>query len=212
MERFLLFGPSMATIGRPSAETPSAILRREHARLLGLADALQCASERGGGSADPAFWAGAVEALRALADHHHGVEEAVLLPFLEIRGFSAATRSLAGLLADHREHDVLLESVARAVSSLATGGPWAGTQLATAWRRYRQHLDRHLEREEHTLLPLADRALSAADAREVVARFEVYVELTGGREAYARLLDSASRIECAALAAAADRRPEAEAR
>jgi hemerythrin-like domain-containing protein len=193
----------MAIRGPVSAETPSTILRYEHARLLGLADALQGASERGGGFADPAFWERAVEVLRALADHHHGKEEAVLLPYLEMRGFSAATRLLAGLLADHREHDVRLDAVARTISSLATGGPWAGTHLATAWQRYRHHLERHLEREEHTLVPLAERVLSAADTREVAGRFDLYVEFSGGREAYTRLLESASQVERAALAAAA---------
>jgi hemerythrin-like domain-containing protein len=202
LECFLLSEPSMAVIGRPFSMTPSTILRHEHARLLGLAEALQRASERRTGAADPVFWRNAFETLRALAEHHHGKEEDALLAFLGMRGFTPATRPIAGLLADHREHDVLLDAVEAAFARVGSGGPWAETPLAIALERYRQHLDRHLEREEQTLLPLADR-LSKADTRELMERFALYVELTGGDEAYTRLLESASEVERAALAAGA---------
>lgn len=179
-----------------SDDGPLAMLRREHEAISELADATKRAIESSDGGAKPAarqLWQAATGVLLALAEQHHGKEEAVLMSYLELRGFSRATRPLAAVLADHRRHDDLLDAVVAALAR-AADDPRALVSLRVAFARYRAHLERYIEREEHILLPLAARVLAAADAEEVMRRFGMFIELSGGAGWYAGLMESAERI------------------
>jgi len=186
-----------------SDDGPLAMLRREHGVICDLADAMTRAIESSDGGSKPAtrqLWQAAAGVLHALAEQHHGKEETVLMSYLELRGFSRATRPLAAVLADHRRHDELLDAVVAALAR-ASGDPRASAPLRVAFARYRAHLQRYIEREENILLPLAERVLAAADAEEVMRRFGMFIELSGGAGWYAGLMASADRIRGAATRA-----------
>jgi hemerythrin-like domain-containing protein len=156
-------------------ETPkaTALLRAEHDLMLGVVDTVARALDAGGHLADQAFWCDVIAFFRDFAeDRHHAKEEGALFPVLEMRGADRVGGiSLDALRREHQEGRTLVGSLAALHARLDRPTPEVRTAFLRAVREYCARLVRHVARENESVLPVADRLLSASDQREVLKTF-----------------------------------------
>jgi hemerythrin-like domain-containing protein len=150
------------------------IIRDEHRAISAVLHALKdLAREAQAPGARPAF-----AALRAMIRYidefpeklHHPKEDRYLFDRLEVR--SAEARPLiATLRAEHVEGARLVRDLERALLFFEDGAPDGAQAFLDAVNAYAEFHWRHMHKEEHELMPLAERYLSEADWRELGAVF-----------------------------------------
>lgn len=113
----------------------------------------------------------AIDFLRNFADRcHHGKEEHQLFPMLEIKGFDRDNGPTGVMCAEHEEGRALIQGMADAVAE--GNDPAAGARYATFARAYVDMLRMHIQKEDHCLFSMADRALSDGDQTALMDLFE----------------------------------------
>jgi len=150
------------------------IIRDEHRVISALLHALKdLAHAAQAPGARPAF-----PALRAMIRYldefpeklHHPKEDGKLFERLEVR--SAEARALVRLLRqEHAEGARLVRELERALVFFEDRSPQGAKEFAAAANAYAEFHWQHMRKEEHELLPLAERHLTPADWREIDAAF-----------------------------------------
>lgn len=114
----------------------------------------------------------AIDFLRTFADRcHHGKEEEQLFPMMEERGFSADEGPTRVMRDEHVQGRALIRAMDESIDGAAGGAESACRTFAESARRYVLLLREHIEKEDHCLFPMADRALTEADQAELGRRF-----------------------------------------
>ena len=154
---------------------PTEILSAEHRvieRVLTCLERMADACERDQKlDADPARLA--VKFFRNYADKcHHGKEEARLFPLLETRGFSADSGPTAVMRLEHDQGREFVGRMDRAIEAATAGRPEGVREFNDAARGFIQLLRAHIQKEEHCLFPMVDRALSEEDQAKLLKSFE----------------------------------------
>jgi hemerythrin-like domain-containing protein len=152
------------------------LLMEEHQiilRGLGVLEVLAAKAVRG----DPVP-APAVDALLAFlsefADaHHHGKEETILFPALEEAGLPRDAGPVGVMLSEHVQGRSLISAL-RAAAPLASSTPDARARFADAARAYGQLLSAHIDKENHVLFPMADRAIAREDQQRLDGAFDAF--------------------------------------
>ena len=146
------------------------IIRDEHrsisAVLHALKDLVREAQQPG---ARPAF-----PALRAMIRYidefpeklHHPKEDRYLFERLEVRA-PQARPLIEALRAEHVEGARLVRELERALVFYEDRAPDGAREFADAVNAYAEFHWKHMQKEEHELLPLAERHLTPADWREI---------------------------------------------
>lgn len=151
------------------------IIHNEHRALGAVLQALAAVLDGiAAGSLAPDY-----ELLAAMIDYvtevpdklHHPKEDEVLFVKLRER-LPEAAPLLDRLEADHANGVVRTRRLRDALGEYRNGGPSAFAAFHAAAVRYMDESWRHLQLEETELLPLARRALSAADWQDIDAAFE----------------------------------------
>jgi hemerythrin-like domain-containing protein len=147
---------------------PIETLMQEHREIERQLEALVLYAERasGGGQASTEGMAAFVRFFREFADRrHHGKEEKILFAKLRAMGFPADSGPLSVMYADHEEGRRLLgELEARASDE-------DRARLVETARRYREHLCRHILKEDRILYPIAQSRLSDEEYEEMGRQF-----------------------------------------
>lgn len=115
----------------------------------------------------------AVDFLRNFADGcHHDKEEAYLFPMLEARGFSPEQGPTGVMRSEHDEGRRMTREIAQAIDDASEGDPQAGKRFVASALSLVALLHEHIQKEDHCLFPMADRALSDFDQRALMDQFE----------------------------------------
>ncbi|HEX7218110.1 MAG TPA: hemerythrin domain-containing protein [Burkholderiales bacterium] len=150
------------------------ILKSEHRSISALLHGLkQLARMAQDTSARPRF-----QVLRSMLRYideyperlHHPKEDQYL--FARVLERAPEARALVeGLQAEHKEGVRLIRELERALLFLEEGWPIGAREFEAAVEAYADFHWQHMRREEHELLPLAERVLSAEDWRAIDRAF-----------------------------------------
>jgi hemerythrin-like domain-containing protein len=174
-----------------SGESPTQLLVAEHEVILQALDAMEARLEAMGDeptSADREFFEQAVEFLRGFADTcHHGKEGDLLFTKMAARGFPTQGGPIAVMLSEHQAGRAFIRGMAEGAAKIGTD-PRAGELIDRNARGYLDLLRNHIAKENQVLFPMADRALSPEDQRELSQAFERFEAEQTGAGVHARML------------------------
>ena len=125
---------------------------------------------------------------------HNKKEEDHLFPMLEQRGIPRSGGPLAVMLEEHEQSRELLAALKPAARAYAEGDTPGRRAFAAAFERYSELLRNHYWKENDVLYPMGRRAMSEADAQQVVAGIEA-TEAALGPETRARYYALAEEIQ-----------------
>jgi hemerythrin-like domain-containing protein len=154
---------------------PTEILSGEHRVIEQVLDCLEqiaqsCQSE---GRLDKASAEQALDFFRNFADRcHHGKEETHLFPAMEAKGFPRDGGPTGVMLSEHDQGRAYIRAMAAAADRASTGDPAAISAFVAAAQGYIALLRQHIEKEDHCLFSMADRAFTAADQQQLLEAFE----------------------------------------
>lgn len=154
---------------------PLEILMEEHRAIEEVLDelALACAQARATGVVDGEAFRRTLEFFRRYADDlHHGQEEALLFPLLELRGLSMTAGPLQVMRYEHEEGRGRLRLLERHLNAAVAGQASAIREVIAQAEAYCFLLRQHIAKEDECLFPMADGLLSDEDARVLQEAFE----------------------------------------
>lgn len=154
---------------------PTAELKQEHRVIERMLAVLKAAATKAEAGQDlpPDFFPRAVDFIRNFADRcHHGKEEDNLYPAMERRGIPREGGPIGVMLMEHDQGRAFVRGMDEAGKRLAAGDKGAAKEAARNARGYAELLSQHIFKEDNILYMMADQALSAADQKELSARFE----------------------------------------
>ena len=153
----------------------SEVLMNEHRAVERVLKVLErSANQVDAGEAVPAsIFEDSLDFLRNFADKcHHGKEETALFPAMEKVGIPMEQGPIAVMLAEHEQGRSYIKTMGEALEGYKRGDPAARARLAESARRYAALLTQHIKKEDTVLFPMADRLLSDATQRDLVAEFD----------------------------------------
>lgn len=171
-------------------KTATSILRQEHEAILSM---LEVAEEVGRRleqhqTVSPETLAGLLEFFRLFADRcHHGKEEDLLFPLLEKKGLPRAGGPIGVMLSEHEQGRALVQQMAATAEAYRQGAADAGSEWATAARRYAALLRDHIAKENNVLFLMAENLLTASEQQNLAAEFEKAEEEKLGAGTHERL-------------------------
>lgn len=174
---------------------PTDILSQEHRVIEQVLDCLEQIATRceTQGILDGHDATSAISFFRTFADQcHHGKEEAHLFPAMEAKGFPRDGGPTGVMLSEHDQARDYVRGMSAAIAAAAQGDPAAQAQFVHHARSYLELLRQHIQKEDHCLFAMANRALDAADQRQLLEEFaQVEGEHLGAgtHEKYLRLAD-----------------------
>jgi len=178
----------------------TAVLRREHRRILEVVDVLDAVLSTGHSGATDAstdlldfeIIEKCVRFFRLFADAcHHGKEEGLLFPALEARGMSHDAGPIAVMLHEHRVGRALVAAMAESFGGAEAGDTGARSRLLEAGRAYIDLIRSHILKEDHALFEMADQMMDPPGCRRLCA---AYADVEGRR------FEGCSKVELEALA------------
>jgi hypothetical protein len=125
---------------------------------------------------------------------HNKKEEEHLFPLLEQRGIPRDDGPLAVMLQEHEQSRKLLAELEPAAQRYLEGDTPGRTEFAAAFEAYSELLRNHYWKENDILYPMGRRAMSEADARQVIAGIEA-TEAALGPDTRARYYALADEIQ-----------------
>jgi DUF438 domain-containing protein len=125
---------------------------------------------------------------------HNKKEEDHLFPMLEQRGIPRSGGPLAVMLQEHEQSRELLAELKPAAQGYAEGDTPGRRAFAAAFELYSDLLRNHYWKENDILYPMGRRAMSEADAQQVVAGIEA-TEAALGPDTRARYYALAEEIQ-----------------
>lgn len=148
---------------------PTEILMAEHRVIEQVLNVLEKMAGRAEatGKLEKADANDAIAFFRMFADKcHHGKEEAQLFPAMEAKGFPRNGGPTGVMITEHEFGRARVRGMAAAVEKDAAG------EFATNARQFIGMLREHIQKEDHCLFSMADKAFSAADQEQLLAAFE----------------------------------------
>ena len=161
------------------------LLMEEHEIILGGLRVLNALADRASrGLEVPAKAVSEMlEFLSQFADtHHHHKEEEILFPALEEAGFPRDGGPVGVMLHEHVQGRELIAAL-RAAAPHASGDAAGRSRFADAARAYTALLSGHIDKENHVLFPMADRAIGGAELRRVEEEFDAFELASAARRA-----------------------------
>ncbi|HET6464005.1 MAG TPA: hemerythrin domain-containing protein [Nitrospiria bacterium] len=150
-------------------------LKREHEAIetmLKVLDAV-CGRIKAGKTVDPAHLVQIVDFFRGFADRcHHGKEEEIFFPALEMAGIPREGGPIGVMLGEHDRMRGLMHGLAEVVDRYRAGEGQAGQGVVLYASDYAATLRRHIEKENQVLFKMAEMHLSPEEERELAERFE----------------------------------------
>jgi hemerythrin-like domain-containing protein len=169
------------------------ILKNEHRVIEKVVDSLERIADRGAeqGRLDALAARRALDFFHSFVDGcHRNKEEIFLFPLMKARGLPCGP---TGVMRDQHDRGLShLWAMAAFLPGAADGEADALEQFVRQVRIYVQFLREHIENEDNRLYVDADRALTAADQRELLKSFDLiesHQVSAGKREGYLRLAD-----------------------
>ena len=124
---------------------------------------------------------------------HHPNEDRILFSRIKARTHEADA-AIAELQDEHRRGDGMLQSLTIALDNWEAGAADGGKLFAAVLSVYARFYWAHMEKEENTVLPAAERSLSNEDWHEIHAMFESHEDPMFGEDIANEFRDLFSRI------------------
>jgi hemerythrin-like domain-containing protein len=133
-----------------------------------------------------------VELIRNFADGlHHAKEENIFFPALGEKGFSTQQGPVAVMLSEHVQGRNFVKGIVTNLEAYKNGNKDAVTGINQNMLGYANLLNNHILKENNILFRMADNALSDAEQKELLEKFEtVEQSLPEGK----RTIDYINRI------------------
>ncbi|GMV07058.1 MAG: hypothetical protein AMXMBFR53_33330 [Gemmatimonadota bacterium] len=181
-----------------SPETPTGILRDQHAKILRVADVLEHLLLPGG--ADAPRDLDAVEEcatfIRLYADAlHHGKEEDLLFAELHDRGMPIEEGPLAVMLWEHQQGRAHVRALLEALPGARGGDPRAVEAVRDAGLAYVSLIRGHINKENNVLFNWADQMIEAPACRRLCGDYEGVCRRTFDGHTVAQLEDILAGLE-----------------
>lgn len=115
----------------------------------------------------------AIDFFRVFADQcHHGKEEDLLFPMMEAKGFPRDGGPTGVMLHEHEVGRQRVRGMEDAVKEASLGDLAHKLVFVEHARAFSALLREHIQKEDHCLFAMADRALSPADQEELAKNFD----------------------------------------
>jgi hemerythrin-like domain-containing protein len=150
-------------------------LKKEHAAIETMLKILEaiCGRLQAGEKTDPEHLDRIVEFFRVFADQcHHGKEEEIFFPALEMAGIPKEGGPIGVMLGEHDRMRGLMHGLAEVVDRYRAGEEKAGDGIVLYASDYAATLRSHIEKENNVLFKMAEMHLSPDEEREIAERFE----------------------------------------
>jgi hemerythrin-like domain-containing protein len=150
-------------------------LKTEHRAIKRMLEVLDvvCGRLRTGERIDPAHVNQIIEFFHAFADRcHHGKEEEVFFPALEMAGIPKEGGPIGVMLYEHDKMRGQMEGLTEAAGRYQAGETNAGADITRYGSEYAATLRSHIEKEHHVLFAMAEAHLSPKEEQELAERFE----------------------------------------
>jgi hemerythrin-like domain-containing protein len=151
-------------------------LKKEHAAIETMLKILEavCKKLQAGEKTDPAHLGQIIEFFRVFADQcHHGKEEEVFFPALEMAGIPKEGGPIGVMLGEHERMRGTLQGLADGVNRYRAGEQMARADIVRYATAYATVLKHHIEKENNVLFKMAEMHLSPEEERELAERFEL---------------------------------------
>ena len=156
-------------------DTPTGILRDQHKKILKVADILEHVLASGTQSppVDMDALADCITFIRFFADAlHHGKEEDLLFPALEVSGMPREGSPIAVMLYEHTLGRGFARTMAAELPAARAGDDAALRRLADAGRNYVALIRDHIMKEDEILFEMADQMIAAPACRSLCAAYD----------------------------------------
>ena len=123
---------------------------------------------------------------------HHGKEEELLFPAMEVVGISRKGGPIGVMLNEHQKGRDLVAKMKRALSQYLNGDTGAVQKLKGSADEYIALLNLHIEKENNVLFPMSEQHLSEnklAELKKGFDKLETDKIGTGKHEAFHQMLD-----------------------
>ncbi len=150
-------------------------LKKEHAAIETMLKILDtvCSRLKSGEKTDPADLDRIIEFFRVFADGcHHGKEEEIFFPALEMAGIPKEGGPIGVMLGEHDRMRGLMRGLAGAVDRHRAGDQKARAEIIRHASDYAIMLRAHIDKENNVLFKMAETHLSPDDEKELAERFE----------------------------------------
>lgn len=118
-----------------------------------------------------------IDFLKVFVDRcHHGKEEQILFPQLELAGVPKEGGPIGVMLAEHEQGRVYIRNMSQAVVDYEVGNAEATALLVKYITDYIELLEQHISKENTMLFSMADKLLSAEMQEKLFDRFETLEE------------------------------------
>jgi len=154
---------------------PTDILMEEHRvieQVLSCRERIaeRCVSE---GKIDEQPARDAVDFFRAFADRcHHGKEEVHFFPMMEAKGFPREGGPTGQMLIEHEQGRSHVRGMDEAIDRASAGGAAAVQSFAEHARGYIDLLREHIQKEDHCLFTMANKAFGEEEQKSLMTVFE----------------------------------------
>ena len=179
-------------------------LKKEHAAIETMLKILEvvCGKLQAGEKVEPEHLSQIVEFFRVFADRcHHGKEEEIFFPALEMAGIPREDGPIGVMLQEHDLMRGLMSGVVEAVGRYVAGEPKAHVDIVRYATDYAAMLRRHIDKENNILFKMAEMHLSPEEETELIDRFEAMESEKLGEGTHEALHAVLDRLEVVYLAA-----------
>ena len=150
-------------------------LKKEHVAIETMLKVLETVLKRleRGEKAEPEHLSEIIDFFKIFADRcHHGKEEEIFFPALEIAGIPREGGPIGVMLQEHDQMRALMSGLADAVSRYQAREPDACGEMNRYASGYSAMLRKHIEKENEILFKMAEIHLSPEEEKELAERFE----------------------------------------
>lgn len=166
-------------------DTATKNLEEDHVHILRLIDLMEHITRTG--KPDINHLENIVDIIKNFADGiHHAKEENLFFPLLAERGFSTTQGPVAVMLHEHELGRTYVRGMSENIILYKNGNYAALGEIYRNMNGYAKLLQNHISKENNILFRMADRVLSEADNRDMLARFAIaeksYVSSTDSKE------------------------------
>jgi hemerythrin-like domain-containing protein len=154
---------------------PTEILKEEHKEIRRMLKILGSACEKlkKGEEVERDVFEKIIEFIKVFADQcHHGKEEDLLFPAMEIAGIPKESGPIGVMLFEHNVGREAVRGMKEGIEEFFNGNERARKKIIDNAEKYIELLDSHIFKEDNILYPMADMHLSEEQQKELLEKFE----------------------------------------